>query len=139
MEGYKSVPCPFCAHLGPSGYKKSISSKDFSQFLSWVIRKRYHSSQQEPNFFEMSVPYRGRVLVLRKALLRRYLGRKKVPSNHFELGFVGEKKVFWKGEGLGHGVGMCQIGALALARQGLGYKKILAHYFPLFKIHRLYL
>jgi SpoIID/LytB domain protein len=35
-----------------------------------------------------------------------------------------------KGKGSGHGVGMCQVGALRLAREGLGYREILARYYP---------
>lgn len=35
-----------------------------------------------------------------------------------------------KGKGSGHGVGMCQVGALQMARYGLSYQEILAHYYP---------
>ncbi len=35
-----------------------------------------------------------------------------------------------RGHGWGHGVGMGQYGALGYARHGLGYAKILAHYYP---------
>ncbi|HKP90120.1 MAG TPA: SpoIID/LytB domain-containing protein [Thermoleophilaceae bacterium] len=34
-----------------------------------------------------------------------------------------------RGHGFGHGVGMSQYGALGLARHGVGYRDILAHYF----------
>lgn len=35
-----------------------------------------------------------------------------------------------KGKGAGHGVGMCQVGALRMAREGKSYQVILAHYYP---------
>ena len=35
---------------------------------------------------------------------------------------------FW-GAGWGHGLGMCQVGAVGLANQGWTYEKILAHYY----------
>jgi len=35
-----------------------------------------------------------------------------------------------KGRGAGHGVGMCQVGALRMARKGTNYKEILLHYYP---------
>jgi stage II sporulation protein D len=38
--------------------------------------------------------------------------------------------VRFQGDGLGHGVGMCQFGARELARQGRDYRAILHHYFP---------
>jgi stage II sporulation protein D len=35
-----------------------------------------------------------------------------------------------KGKGAGHGIGMCQIGALRMARLGVSYIDILQHYYP---------
>ena len=34
------------------------------------------------------------------------------------------------GAGWGHGVGLCQIGAAVMASRGIGYEKILSHYYP---------
>lgn len=34
------------------------------------------------------------------------------------------------GSGFGHGLGLCQIGANGMARQGHNYREILAHYYP---------
>lgn len=41
------------------------------------------------------------------------------------------------GRGNGHGVGMCQHGALAMAKGGRSYEEILAHYYPGTEIARL--
>ena len=38
------------------------------------------------------------------------------------------------GRGLGHGVGLCQYGALELARQGWSWRRILGFYYPLLEI-----
>jgi stage II sporulation protein D len=38
--------------------------------------------------------------------------------------------MLFEGRGRGHGVGLCQRGALALARQGWSAERILAHYYP---------
>jgi SpoIID/LytB domain protein len=35
----------------------------------------------------------------------------------------------FKGGGWGHGVGMCQTGAIGMAEAGLDYKAILKHYY----------
>lgn len=43
-----------------------------------------------------------------------------------------------KGAGWGHGVGMCQSGAVSQAKQGLGFKSILLHYYPKAEIINLY-
>ena len=71
----------------------------------------------------------GDVGVLNKVYLRRFLGRDKIRSNRFFVGQDGEQIVV-TGEGNGHGVGMCQFGALEMADKGWDYKKILSYYFP---------
>ena len=42
------------------------------------------------------------------------------------------------GAGSGHGVGLCQTGALGMARTGAKGEEILAHYYPGAKLQRLY-
>lgn len=42
----------------------------------------------------------------------------------------GLRRVTVAGRGFGHGVGLCQHGALAMARAGHGVREILAHYYP---------
>jgi len=44
----------------------------------------------------------------------------------------------FRGAGWGHGVGMCQSGAISQAWQGYGYGRILQHYFPGTRLERLY-
>ncbi len=44
----------------------------------------------------------------------------------------------FKGAGWGHGVGLCQIGAVGMALQGKSYQEILAHYYPGAKILKTY-
>ena len=43
-----------------------------------------------------------------------------------------------RGQGFGHGAGLCQWGAKALADQGRDYKAILAHYYPGTELQVLY-
>jgi stage II sporulation protein D len=45
--------------------------------------------------------------------------------------------VLLRGRGFGHGVGLCQWGAQALAQRGYDYRGILAHYYPQSRLTRL--
>ena len=45
---------------------------------------------------------------------------------------------FIRGAGFGHGVGMCQMGAIGMATAGKPHAQILAHYFRGTHLHRLY-
>ena len=59
----------------------------------------------------------------------RLLGWSTVPSNTFTMRSSGDN-VLLQGVGQGHGVGMCQAGAAAMAREGASFLEILAHYYP---------
>lgn len=55
-------------------------------------------------------------------------------SAMFELEIVRRdgrlSEVSARGRGFGHGIGLCQTGALEMSRQGYSFKEILAHYYP---------
>jgi len=64
----------------------------------------------------------------RLSVVRR-LGWAAVPSNDFVL----EKdrdQIVLKGVGQGHGIGLCQAGAKAMAQEGADFREILSHYYP---------
>ena len=52
----------------------------------------------------------------------------KLRSTYFSCSPVGDK-VLLKGRGFGHGIGLCQEGAMEMVKQGFGYKEILNFYF----------
>jgi stage II sporulation protein D len=61
--------------------------------------------------------------------LRTALGETVIRSTLFEIRSAGDRFVF-VGSGHGHGVGMSQWGAQAMARRGVGYREILATFYP---------
>jgi stage II sporulation protein D len=63
---------------------------------------------------------------------------RKVRSTGCRIISMGHKWAFVAGRGYGHGVGMCQSGAQALAREGKTARQILAYYYPGSKIVKLY-
>ena len=62
-------------------------------------------------------------------LLGKEFGWGKFKSSRFKMETRGSRIVF-EGRGLGHGVGMCQHGAMGMARAGKDYRAILKHYYP---------
>lgn len=66
-----------------------------------------------------------------------------LPSDRFELNISRDGKgyvtnVIFKGSGYGHGVGMCQCGAIGMARQNKNYNEILTLYYTGVEIKKLY-
>ena len=61
--------------------------------------------------------------------MARRIGWSAVPSNDFSLAKDGDR-VLLSGVGNGHGIGLCQAGAGAMAESGAGFQEILLHYYP---------
>ena len=59
-------------------------------------------------------------------------------SSHVSATVAGDTVRLSDGRGFGHGVGLCQWGAQAMARQGHTEFQILAHYYPSVRITRAY-
>ena len=64
--------------------------------------------------------------------IRRVLHPAFLLSSAFEIRWIeaAERVVELDGKGWGHGVGLCQIGAVNMALQGFSAEQILKHYFP---------
>lgn len=71
---------------------------------------------------------------IRWVLLSDRANNRILPSTMFDLNTIkdGDKLAFVSiiGGGNGHGVGLCQLGALEMARQGYTFEMILNHYYP---------
>lgn len=64
-----------------------------------------------------------------RAVTCRVFGWNTLKSTWFDMQI--EKRAYlFTGRGLGHGLGLCQYGAMEMARQGYSYREILRQYFP---------
>ncbi len=79
----------------------------------------------------------GKNYEIRLNEFRKILGYGKIRSPIFSIIKSGKRYIF-SGRGWGHGVGLCQYGAKTMAEQGIKYKDILSHYYPLAEIKRVY-
>jgi SpoIID/LytB domain protein len=64
-----------------------------------------------------------------KIIVGRVLGWNLLKSSRFEVSRSGTNFVF-RGNGFGHGLGLCQEGAHVMAARGASYQRILEKYFP---------
>lgn len=148
VEGYQNVECPFCHKHGTKDWERIISKKDFYHAVSRALGKQGVGplSKGEASFKVapgknhdalLRVYDDSRLVAVKKSRLRTTLGRKWTMSNTFEATDV-KGKIVLKGKGFGHGVGLCQFGAYEMAKRGFDYQAILKHYFPNFKIKKVY-
>ncbi len=64
-----------------------------------------------------------------RSAVGRHIGWDRLKSNWYEMSVTGDR-VSFTGRGLGHGVGLCQIGAEVMGEEGKSYREILAYYYP---------
>lgn len=156
LASYRSVKCPHCKDHGSRGFDNHLSMARWKKFLRWAVRKKFLPTKvislskkesirivPDKKFARHIRFYLGdSMFSFKKALLRRYFGRFIVPSNNFRMTLENagprQLKFRLKGDGLGHGVGMCQLGALDLADKGWDYRRILSYYFPGHKLKKIY-
>lgn len=83
---------------------------------------------------------KGKAVAIGDLHIRRLLGGLK--SSLFEVKARGRADrpdaFIFRGAGFGHGVGMCQTGAIGRAEAGHTYRKILDHYYPGSRVETLY-
>lgn len=146
-EGYQQVECSFCHKTGKKSWKHEIGNSKLTAMLDRVL-ERYYSDRIEnkkeikmvedsPQKSELRFYSGSKLHVVKKAYLRHLFGRELLPSNNYTLIKAGKGYVV-RGEGYGHGVGMCQLGALELAKRGYNYKQILSHYYPQHQLKKIY-
>ncbi|MBN2363547.1 SpoIID/LytB domain-containing protein [candidate division WOR-3 bacterium] len=93
-----------------------------------------------PSFRVIKVKFkgeRGECFVSGELNVRKIFSHSTLPSASFYLTDEGDNWIC-RGAGWGHGVGMCQIGAMNLAAKGFDHKFILRHYFPGCRILKIY-
>jgi len=81
---------------------------------------------------------KGRYTAAPELEIRRALSKTHLPSSAFWVERRGADQIILHGLGWGHGVGLCQVGAAALAARGDGYERILAHYYPTTTLKKIY-
>jgi stage II sporulation protein D len=131
-----SQPDRFCAGAGGSEWASEITRADLAAALA-------AHGLAKPGWRNISVVRRGesgRAVTLKidgdeigadefRLAVGESLGWNRIPSTWFEVTPQGDGFAF-HGRGWGHGVGLCQKGAAAMAQQGRSAQEILGQYFP---------
>jgi stage II sporulation protein D len=72
-----------------------------------------------------------------RSIIRNSNGKSILWSTMFDVD-LNSNSVTLSGKGFGHGVGLCQWGAISLSRKGWDYAEILDHYYPGISIETVY-
>jgi stage II sporulation protein D len=146
-----SIVCPYCKKSPYYAWSKKIGKKEF--FVQ--LRQRLEQAGiilsrdeliQDFRFIRNSTSERVNTVIIRTTdgeydiknyqIRRVFGGEAELRSSYFFLQPEGDSIVI-AGRGYGHGVGMCQFGAIEMARTGKSYHEILRFYYPGTKIVRV--
>ncbi len=125
----------FCIHTQQATWEKKIPKDQWIKFLvdkydypvwdSTSLKLLQHYQQDQRAAFYIHPIYGIPLRDLREQF--------KLKSTFFDAEIVGEE-VLLHGRGFGHGVGLCQEGAMNMAKRGYTFDQILGYYYPQMKL-----
>ena len=136
---FASVECRWCRAAKRYRWSETVDRATVAKAIEKHFKSRgqrfgrLRSIQRHPQNAVGNMPRfsvsDGRVRYeLTGADLRRMLGASRLPSTRFAI-HLGGSRVTFRGQGHGHGVGLCQWGACGLAKAGRNVGQILRHYY----------
>jgi stage II sporulation protein D len=123
----KSVVDPYCLFSRNAKWERSMKLNDW---LELVKRSGYNGKTDDPSFFNFeqksrSVYYRAGSFNMPLKTIRDEMNLR---STFFSV-VLADSSIILKGRGYGHGVGLCQEGAMAMAAKGFSYRQIIDFYY----------
>jgi len=127
----KSVKDTFCLHQPHAKWKRTIPAEDWKAYLQ--LKHKYPVDDTlKMNTASSFTQNNGRAIYFidkdLKIPLKTIRSDFQLKSTYFSIEQQGENIVF-EGKGYGHGVGLCQEGAMRMAKLNYSYKYILSYYY----------
>ncbi len=128
----RSVRDPFCSHGINSNWQKIINKREWIRYLRKNVPDRFRPAAPLADF---PIDYDQKIRRLNYTNagyplpLKKIRADWKLKSSFFSVQEIGGGVVL-KGKGFGHGVGLCQEGAMEMAELGYGYTDIFKFYYP---------
>lgn len=123
----RKVKDPYCLASRNTRWNKSISLEEWIAYLRKSGYKGDAGNTSVLNFSQItrSTDYKADSFSLPLRQIRNDLNLR---STFFSVAVNGDSVMF-KGRGYGHGVGLCQEGAMEMAAKGFNYKQIIDFYY----------
>lgn len=135
IQGLESFKDTFCIYSQQARWTKKISKAEWTQFLLGKYQYPIDDSLSQQCLYQWSSECRTAFLIhpgygMPMRDIREHFGLK---SSFFNVKQSGEEIVL-EGKGYGHGVGLCQEGAMRMSKLGYSYLQILGYYFPSYQV-----
>lgn len=131
INGLQSFQDTFCIHTKQAQWVKSIPLDQWTNFLvnKYNFPLQDSTSQALLQAFRQTQRMAFYLHPVYGIPLRDLREQFKLKSTFFDAVVVGQEMVLY-GKGFGHGVGLCQEGAMQMARKGFTFDQILRYYYP---------
>ncbi|MGD0711215.1 MAG: SpoIID/LytB domain-containing protein [Bacteroidales bacterium] len=125
----KSVNDTFCLHQSQARWEKKIPTKDWLNYLSSKYNFPVSDSAMRIKAITFSQPHRKMFFDDNPNIpMKTVRSDWKLKSAFFSIEDHGDTLLF-RGRGYGHGVGLCQEGAIHMVDLGWTYKDIIKYYY----------
>lgn len=128
----KSVKDTFCLKQPHATWQKKIPLNEWKNYLSTKYTYPVNDSALMMKVLTCEVQSDGRCVFFPDNTcnipLRNIRDDWKLKSTYFTVTTAGDYVIF-NGKGFGHGIGLCQEGAMQMAKKGYSYKDIIHHYY----------
>ena len=123
----RAVKDPYCSLSRNAAWQKTYSGEEWLSMISRVSHSVTQVTIPDPGFYQKSraAVYSAGSISIPLTRIRSELNLK---STFFSVVPEGNDVVLM-GKGYGHGVGLCQEGAMMMASKGFSYKQIIQFYF----------
>jgi stage II sporulation protein D len=140
---HKSIK-PFCYQSPHFMWRKSLNQVSFLSALAKIIPnfnpkvkikaiRLERDRRTQRNRFVNIVTSRGRHKI-KSEVLR---GALELKTNFYSVNLT-RRTITITGHGFGHGIGLCQYGALEMAKRGYSSEEIIKHYYSGIKLRKIY-
>ncbi|HKC68671.1 MAG TPA: SpoIID/LytB domain-containing protein [Bacteroidia bacterium] len=130
MPYLRSIKDTFSLKMPNSKWQRKMSSQDWLSYLK--IKHNYPIEDSAARWFALHFKQDSRKANLEyygiKIPLKNVRNDLQLKSTFFSLEPVGDSLVF-SGRGFGHGIGMCQEGAMRMTKMGYSYQEVLSFYY----------
>lgn len=127
----RSIPDSFSLKMPNARWERRMLTEDWLSYLK--LRHNYPTDQAEARMLATNFTQDSRKIYLEcnnlKVPLKNVRTDLQLKSTFFSISPVGTDSVVFHGRGYGHGLGMCQEGAMKMCRMGYGYMDILNFYY----------
>jgi len=121
----RSVKDTFCLNKKNATWEKEIDANSWQSYLT----ARAPQLKNDTSLYGFQLQARQTHIPSSKISFEDLRHRFKLRSTYFGVTPTTDNKVLLKGRGYGHGVGLCQIGAMEMAALGYNYSEILHFYY----------